>query len=72
MKNVTSIKYHENSSSVSGVVPRGMIERQAEIQTELTNLTVPFANLRTRLKRPEIMTLLILRNNTQQIRKLSS
>jgi len=34
MKKVTSIKYHENSSSVRGVVPWRRIERQTDIQTD--------------------------------------
>jgi len=34
MKNVNSIKYNENKSSVSGVVLRGRIERQTDIDRQ--------------------------------------
>jgi hypothetical protein len=40
----SNIKFHENLSTGSRVVPRGQTDRQTERQTGMTELTVAFHN----------------------------
>jgi len=58
----TNIKYHENPSSGSRVVPCG--------RTDVTKLTVAFAILRTRLKEMRVFLVLQFLSHVIKTRKL--
>ena len=43
-KNYSSVKFHENPSSGSRVVPYGQTDRKVDVQTDMTKLIIAFRN----------------------------